>query len=75
MIFLNSFLANLFAKFKQSSPSVAAFVALSLMCVSYFAQQGTALGVFAIPSWAITPLQVLSTLVIALNHPDVSKKK
>lgn len=65
--FLVTIFASIFAKFKQKNPAVAGIIALALMVVIYTANQGTLLGVFAIPQWASEILSGLSTVLLALN--------
>jgi predicted histidine transporter YuiF (NhaC family) len=67
MEFITNIFAQLFAKFEQKNPAVAALIALILLTVAYFADQGTALGVFALPSWAAEATKWLAQIALALN--------
>lgn len=70
------FFAALFAKFKQKNPVVAGIIALVLIVAVYTAEQGTALGLFTLPSWAAESVKTVSLLLLALNGahtPQASK--
>lgn len=67
MEFITNIFAQLFAKFEQKNPAVAALIALILLTVAYFADQGTALGVFILPSWAAEATKWIAQIALALN--------
>ena len=67
MNYLVQIFAGIFARFKQKNPAVAGIIALASMGVIYTADQGTALGVFALPEWAADAVKWLGTIVLAVN--------
>jgi len=67
------FFAAVFAKFKQKNPVVAGIIALVLIVAVYTAEQGTALGIFTLPSWASEAVKTVSLLLLALNGAHTSQ--
>ena len=67
------FFAALFAKFKQKNPVVAGIIALVLLVSVYAADQGTALGIFTLPSWAAEGIKGISLLLLAVNGSSTSQ--
>ena len=67
------FFAAVFAKFKQKNPVVAGIIALVLIVAVYTAEQGTALGIFALPNWAAEGVKTVSLLLLALNGAHTSQ--
>ena len=67
------FFAAVFAKFKQKNPAVAGIIALVLIVAVYTAEQGTALGIFTLPSWAAEAVKTVSLLILALNGAHTSQ--
>lgn len=66
MDFLISVLVRLFEAFRIKNPVVAAVVLLIVSGVVHTAHQGTALGLFTLPEWAVGGTQILSTILLAL---------
>lgn len=67
MNYLVQVFAGIFARFKQKNPAVAGIIALVCLAVVYTADQGTALGVFALPQWAADAVKWLGTIVLTVN--------
>ena len=67
MDFITQFFASLFAKFKQSNPAVAGIIALILLTLVHFADQGTLLGVFTLQTWAAEVAKWVGSIALALN--------
>jgi hypothetical protein len=67
------FFAAVFAKFKQKNPAIAGIIALVLIVAVYTAEQGTALGIFTLPSWAAEAVKTVSLLLLALNGAHTSQ--
>jgi hypothetical protein len=67
------FFAAMFAKFKQKNPAIAGIIALVLIVAVYTAEQGTALGIFTLPSWAAEAVKSVSLLLLALNGAHTSQ--
>ena len=55
--------------FKIKNPKIAAVALLALGAIVYFANQGTLLGIFELPSWASGVVQFLGTLLGFLMAP------
>lgn len=64
---LTSFFANVFAKFKQANPVVAGILALVALTIVGFAENGTLLGVFTLPTWASTVVKIVGTIFLTVN--------
>jgi hypothetical protein len=67
MDFFTDLLARLFETFRIKNPIVAGVVLLILGTFVHFANQGTALGLFALPEWAAGAVQFISTALLALT--------
>lgn len=67
MDFLIKFLAQLFNSFKIKNPAVAAVVLFVLGVVNFGANNGSLLGVFALPEWAGEVLKYISTFLLAVT--------
>ena len=71
MDFFSTFIAGVFSKFKKTNPVAAGVTALVAGTVLYFADQGTALGLISLPTWAASATKWVSVLVLAVNsHQD-----
>lgn len=70
--FLVNLLVNLWDKFKAKNAQVATLIVLVLGTLVYFADQGTLLGLFALPAWAATAIQWLGTVLLALQGSRTS---
>jgi hypothetical protein len=68
-----TFFAAVFAKFKQKNPFIAGIIALVLLVAVYAADQGTALGIFTLPSWAAEGVKAISLLLLAVNGASTSE--
>lgn len=64
--FLTKILAQLFDSFKLRNPKLAALVVVVLITIIRFAEEGTALGLFALPEWAAEGVQWVSTILLAI---------
>ena len=67
MDFLTQLLAGLFDRFKAKNPTVAAILLLFLGTLLYFADQGTLLGLFSLPTWAASALQAVAAFLLAVT--------
>jgi hypothetical protein len=63
---LTRLLAGLFETFKTKNPKLAALIILLLGAVQYVANQGGVLGVFSLPEWLASGLDVVSWILAAL---------
>lgn len=67
MDFITALLVQLWDKFKAKNAKIATVIVLLLGTVLYFADQGTFLGVIAIPEWASGVIKFLSTFLLAVQ--------
>ena len=67
------FFAAVFSKFKQKNPAVAAIIALVSGVAVYAADQGTAFGIFNLPSWAAEGVKAISLFLMAVNGSSTSQ--
>tara|TARA_R110000868_G_scaffold320909_5_gene581931 strand:+ start:2309 stop:2554 length:246 start_codon:yes stop_codon:yes gene_type:complete len=65
--FLTGLLVNLWDKFKAKNAKLATLIILILGTVLYFADQGTLLGIIAIPENVSSVLKWLATALLALQ--------
>lgn len=72
MNFLLPILVNLWDKFKAKNAKVATLIVLVLGTIVYFADQGTLLGIFALPEWLASTIQWLGTVLLALQGSRTS---
>lgn len=65
--FLTALLVQLWDKFKAKNAKVATIIALVLGTILFFADQGTLLGVIALPVWAAAAVKFLGTFILAIG--------
>lgn len=73
MDFFSTFIAGVFSKFKKTNPVAAGVTALVAGTVLYFADQGTALGLISLPTWASSVTKLVSVLVLTFNSHQESQ--
>lgn len=61
--FITELLAKLLEKFKMKNPAIYAAVIVVLLAAIYFAQQGTAFGLFSLPAWLASIVQYAATIL------------
>ena len=73
MEFIIRLLAQLFAVFKAKNPLVATLVLLASSAAVYTANQGQLYGLFTLPEWAKSIVQIGGLLVTALTGSETYK--
>lgn len=67
MDFLTTILAQFFDRLKIKSPKLAAVILLILGFLAWFADQGTLLGLFSLPTWASEAVKYIALFLAAVT--------